>query len=65
MRERERALEMIKIMIERIKTATTDEELKLRQYRTAGAIFILYFIDIISYDEHEKFQSEIFSRTAF
>lgn len=63
--ERRRALEMIRIMIDRIETAKSDDELIMRQYRASGAIFILYVIDIISYDEFDKYQSEIFHKTAF
>ena len=65
MRERERALEMIKIMIDRTKTARNDDELEHRQFRAAGALFILYVIDIITYEELDKYQNEIFNRTAF
>ena len=65
MREKERAKQMIEIMIDRIDTASNDEQMQVRQYRAAGAIFILYVIDIITLEEHNEYDKRIFHRTAF
>lgn len=60
MREKDRALQMLDIMIERIKDARNDTERERRLYRVAGAIFILYFIDIITYEEQRELEDRIF-----
>lgn len=60
MREKERAQRMIRIMIDRIKESKTDEEMLMRRYRACGAVFILYFLDIITYEEQRKYEEEIF-----
>ena len=60
MKEKERALRMLEIMIERIKDASTDEVRERRLYRAAGAIFILYFIDVITYEEQRELEDRIF-----
>lgn len=60
MKEKESAMKMLDIMISRIKSAQTDEEMLIRQYRACGAIFILYFLDIITYEEQRTFEDRIF-----
>lgn len=60
MREKERALRMLDIMVSRIKSAQTDEEMLMRRYRSCGAVFILYFLDILTYEEQRQYEDEIF-----
>lgn len=59
---RENAIDMMNIMIERIKTAAEAGEPNgdIRTFRTAGANFMLYFLDILTSEEHEEYERKIF-----
>lgn len=61
MKEQERAKQMLRIMIDRVKDAKNYEEFTRRKSRCAGAVFILYIIDIITYEEMRMYEDEIFS----
>lgn len=61
-RLREQALDMLNIMVERIKTAAEDGEPNddIRTFRAAGANFMLYWLNILTFEEHEEFDRKIF-----
>lgn len=59
-RMKENAVDMLNIMIERIKTAENDFQMDLRTYRAGGANFMLYYLDILTFEEHEEFDRRIF-----
>lgn len=62
-RLKEEALSMMNIMVERIKQAKENGEQygdDIRTYRAAGANFMLYFLDILTFEEHEEFERRIF-----
>lgn len=59
---REIAIEMLNIMIERIKTVAEAGEphSDIPTFRAAGANFMLYFLDILTFEEQEEFDRKIF-----
>lgn len=61
-RLKEQALTMMNIMVERIKQADEAGEPNsdIRTFRAAGANFMLYFLDILTFEEHEEFDRRIF-----
>lgn len=61
-RLKEQAIDMLNIMIERIKSTEKNGgfEDDMRTFRAAGANFMLYFLDILTFEEHEEFDRRIF-----
>lgn len=58
-RLKEDALMMLNIMVERVKEAGEDSN-EVSTFRAAGANFILYYLDILTFKEHEEFDRRIF-----
>lgn len=61
-RLKDQALMMLNIMVEKIKEGEEAGEYgtDIRTFRAAGANFILYYLDILSFEEHEEFDRKIF-----